>query len=286
MRGHQLKSAASQIFHIPGLFDLCYWVQRVRYGSNYLRIVNYHSTPPELGKAFESHLKFYARYYSNVTLDDLGRFFNGQWQHTKPGIIISFDDGLRSNFDVAKPLLEQHGFTGWFMVPVNFISDRLQDRSCIITEDVPYAGGRYMMNSAEVKELSVNHVVACHTSQHVRMHASLSPETLKSEIRDAKADLESVLNKKVDCFCWVGGEVESYSPAAARMIHDSGFTYSFMTCSGPILPTSNRLQLHRTHIEVTFGLPLLKFQLSGAMDAFHQRRRALVNTITQIGTEE
>ena len=99
----------SRISYLRGLFP-------------YIQAVTYHDTPNGACNNFRNQLEWYQNNFVNCNLADLrGLLTNGVWNHDKPGLIISFDDGLRSNFDVALPLLEEYGFTGWFMVPSGWL---------------------------------------------------------------------------------------------------------------------------------------------------------------------
>src|SRR5207248_7786988 len=95
---------------------------RVCHGSRYIRVVNYHGTPAAWRDGLSAHLRFYLRHFVPVGPPDLELVLSGKpWPHSRPGLLITFDDGLRNNFEVASPLLEQHGFCGWFMLPAGFI---------------------------------------------------------------------------------------------------------------------------------------------------------------------
>lgn len=85
-----------------------------------LRAVNYHDVPARLAEPFEEQLRFFARHFVPVGPRELGELLADRWPHRKPGLLITFDDGLRSHAEVAAPLLERHGFPGWFFVPAAF----------------------------------------------------------------------------------------------------------------------------------------------------------------------
>src|SRR6266850_1822709 len=151
-----------------------------RYG--YVRVVNYHGTPPEHSALLEEQVRFYAKHFCPVTLSDLDRFFlDGAWTAPKPGLVISFDDGFRSNYDVAAPILDRYGFTGWFFVPVGFIDAPIEHqqnfaRAHAIDFDQCSSDGRLAMSWDEVRELATRHVVGSHTRTHRRMEYSVPPE--------------------------------------------------------------------------------------------------------------
>lgn len=258
------------------ILDLILWFQRKLFGRCYIRVINYHDTPKKFEYNFEQQLIFYKRNFYPVDLNDLEDLISGKWEKEKPGLIISLDDGLKSNYTVAAPLLEKYGFAGWFFIPVGLIGAG----RC---KDFHYTGGKdcSYMSWNEIAELNKNHIIGCHTLTHCRLFSSLSKEKLKQEIINSKEILENKLNSKNDIFCWVGGEEETYTAKAAKYIREAGYRYSFMSNNKIILPGINRFQLQRTNIEADWPLSLVKFYLSGIMDIIYMGKRNRVNRITE-----
>lgn len=270
-----------------GLNQLGYLAQRT-FGGPMIRAVNYHGVGRGDLPMFEAHLRYYAGRYDNVTLEQLAAFHAGTWRPRRPGMIISFDDGLRTDYDVVAPALERAGFTGWFFVPVDMIElppekQYATARASRITPVEEEPDGRVFMSPAEVRDLAHRHVVGCHTASHVRLSAQLGPERLHAEIVEARARLEAHAGTAIPVFCWVGGEEGAYSRTAATVIRDAGFSYSFMTNSYPIRPGDNPLQLDRTNIEAHYTVPLVGLFLSGVMDVWCTARRRRARRLTDVG---
>jgi peptidoglycan/xylan/chitin deacetylase (PgdA/CDA1 family) len=241
----------------------------------YARALNYHDVPCELAPAFEAQLQLYARHFVSMNYDDLLSLQAGDWPYDKPGLLLSFDDGLRSHAEVVAPLLEKYEMTGWFMVPVGVL-------------DEPPAGGGAPAHSVREPTLSWRsllrlrdrHVIGCHTFSHRRLRADLTPADLAREIGGAKQALESGLRCSIQVFAWVGGEEETYSSAAAEAIRQAGFHVSLMTNSAPIRPGCNLLQIQRTNIEASDPPALVNLSLSGFFDAWFAAKRRRVNRLT------
>lgn len=265
----------SKMMNTFGLVNLSLYFQQLKYNNKYIRAINYHDTPKKFEYNFEQQIIFYKRNFCPVDLNDLEDLISGKWEKEKPGLIISFDDGLKSNYTVAAPLLEKYGFTGWFFMPVGLIgTGKCKDFYHTGNENCSY------MSWDEITKLNKNHIIGCHTLTHCRLFSSLSEEKLKQEIINSKEILESKLNSKNDIFCWVGGEEETYTAKAAKYIREAGYRYSFMTNNKLIFPGENRFQLQRTNIEVDWPLSLVKFYLSGIMDIIYIVKRNRVNKIT------
>lgn len=65
---------------------------------------------------FEQHVAFLTRRYEIVDLDTALARVRGEARAAKPGVVITFDDGYRDNFDHGLPILSRHGATGTFYV--------------------------------------------------------------------------------------------------------------------------------------------------------------------------
>jgi peptidoglycan/xylan/chitin deacetylase (PgdA/CDA1 family) len=287
LRSWKARNALGRVTGALGLNQLGYHVQRAL-ARPMIRAVNYHSVAARDEKAFERHLEHYAARYDDVSLEELAAFLRGEWQPRRPGIIISSDDGLRTDHDVMAPALERFGFTGWFFVPSDLIvlpaGEQVGAATAARVTPLEVSGeGRVFMSPAEVRDLAQRHVIGCHTASHVRLSSALDPQRLHAEIVESRRKLEAHTGTAIDVFCWVGGEDGSYSRSAATVIRDAGYGFSFMTASAPIRPWTNPLQLHRTNMEVHYSVALVGLFLSGLMDMRYAARRRRRNALTAVG---
>ena len=250
------------------------------------RALNYHDVPPKLSGTFEAQLRFFTRHFVSVGPAELEALHAGSWPHPKPGLLLSFDDGLRSHADVVAPLLEKYGFRGWFNVPVGFV-DALpaQQREFALRQRIDFdpsdqQGERIALSWQDLRRLDGPHEICCHTLSHRRLGPHLSPGELELEIVQAKRRLEEGLGHEVQGFAWVGGEEWAYSPEAAATIRAAGFRFSFMTNNALIRPGSDLLQIQRTNVEADFTPTFVRFCLSGFYDLRYLPKRRRVNRRT------
>lgn len=64
-------------------------------------------------QTFESHLKFYKKYFNILTLDD---YYDGKFSKDQFNICLTFDDGFANNYKYVLPLLEQYQIPASFFV--------------------------------------------------------------------------------------------------------------------------------------------------------------------------
>jgi peptidoglycan/xylan/chitin deacetylase (PgdA/CDA1 family) len=276
MNANAAKRKLASVFDAIGINGAAFAVQKGLL-SPFVRVVNYHDIQSQYIENFEAHLGFYSERYVNVNeaaLRDLLK--DGKWPHDKPGIIISFDDGMRSHFEVAAPLLEKYGFTGWFFVPAGWIAERIASNR----EAADQVGDQKTLTTEQVRHLDSSHVVGCHTETHCRLASDLPEEKVRFETLGAKRSLEDILGRTVDIFCWVGGEEYTYSKTASDLIRQA-YSLGFMTNTAVVRRGTDPMQIQRTNIEAENPLSLVRFQLTGFLDLIYLPKRRRVNRLTR-----
>jgi peptidoglycan/xylan/chitin deacetylase (PgdA/CDA1 family) len=280
-----LKRGAAAVMDHVGIHSLSFAMQRWTL-SPFIRVVYYHDVPPALAERFESQLVFLKRHFVPASKTDLDLLLRqGVWTHDRPGLIVTFDDGLRSHCEVVAPILDKLGFQGWFFVPVDLVTlppaeqPAAASRHGVLHDCDTTRDPRVFMSETQLAALSERHIVGCHTATHVRLSGELSDSQLHLELVSAKQRLEAILGRGVDAFSWVGGEERAYSEAAAKVVA-ALFDYAFTTNTYIARPGTSRLNIDRTHIEASFVPSLVRLQLSGMMDLYYRpKRRRLVSRL-------
>lgn len=262
--GFYIKKIIAYIFNLCGISNLLLFLEHKRYGNKYIRIINYHDTKQDSVANLKKQLLWFKDHYRNVTFREFERFLShGVLEGEKPGIMLTFDDGLSGNYEHAKAILNELNMTGYFMVSSDLI------------------GKKGYMNVEQIKELiSEGHIIGCHTSTHHRMDIKDDCSTLEYEIVSAKNKLEDVFGVPISIFCWCGGEENTYTLDAQIMIEKAGYEYGFMTNSKPMTKETDRFHIQRTNVEDDWPIALVKFQVSGILDCKFARKRRRVNSIT------
>jgi peptidoglycan/xylan/chitin deacetylase (PgdA/CDA1 family) len=254
-------------------------------GTDTVIAVNYHGTPLELASTLRTHLAFYREYFECLNEDQVLHFTRGSLRMDRPGIVISFDDGLRDNATVAAPILDEFGMQGWFMVPGGFLGQGEPDqyfRRCIRSQpnaEHPAGIPAAAMTWNDLRALIARgHVVGCHTWSHCALGPDASTELIDEEVIHARQRMEDLLNARVRTFAWVRGRVGDYSPRAHQAIQRT-YEISFMSMGQALRPGSNPLAFHRFNIEASYPLPVLRYQISRLNELAFAKRRHAVETI-------
>lgn len=282
-----LKQWLAQGGRLTGLSRLGLELQK-RTRMPFIRALNYHDVPASESGTFDAQLAFYARHFEPVGLADLLALAAGDWPHRRPGLILSFDDGLASHAQVVAPLLEKHGFVGWFMVPTGFVDTppagqrAFAETHAIHVRQPAGPDGRVAMSWDELRALVARrHVIGCHTLDHVRFHADHSQAEFERESVVAKCRLEEQLGEPVEVFAWVGGEEGSYSTKGAAAIRRAGFRVALMTNNHVFRAGDDLLQVQRTNIETHYDPALTALHLSGLYDLLYGPKRRRVEALTR-----
>ncbi len=246
-----------------------------------------------MASSLRRQLEYIGRRFRPIAEKDLGEFLGSKKtgetsellanRGDKPGIVISFDDGLADHYKIAAPLLEEFGFRGWFFIPaalprmpIREQGDFCEAHGLHLPKD---SGDRIAMNCEELIDLDRRgHVVGCHTMNHKRFSGSVDPNLIRQEIDFAQTELGSILGRAPRSFAWVGGEPDTYNPAVQKALEEEGFFFAFTTMSMKIFPDSNPLMLHRTVLDADMPFPLFLAKIKGLSDLSHTLRRKAVET--------
>ncbi len=279
------KRLAADLLGNSAVFSASHGLVKFLY-SPFVRAVGYHDTPSRFADNLRRQMRWFARHFVNCGPADLDRFLAGHgWPHDKPGLICSFDDGLRSNYQVAAPILEEFGLTGWFMVPasvpdIHVEEQRAFSRHALIPFLDERPAGRVFMDWQEVYSLrDRGHVVAVHSLKHKRLGPYRTSDELMEEIKHSRDVFREKLGALPDTFAWVGGEAHSFSKEAFDLMCEAGYRRVFSTNCFPITGRETSMCLERNHVDAAFTLNEVRLSIGGAYDLAYLRKRRRVRKL-------
>jgi peptidoglycan/xylan/chitin deacetylase (PgdA/CDA1 family) len=198
-----------------------------------IRAVNFHSTSRAKAGQYDHELAQYSRFFSSVKQDEIDQYLvTGQWNKPKPGLIVSVYEGYRNGYDVLLPLLERHGFIGWFFVITGFIDAPVKDQlQFALGHDIDmltreYPDGRYALTWDQLRELDKKHVIASHSRSHTQL--SLLPSaTREEEIIGAQQEFKKQLGHPVRAFASLTGPAYGENKLTDRLVAAAGYDFVF-----------------------------------------------------------
>lgn len=172
---------------------------------------------------FEEQLKYLADHqYHPVSLNEIYGSLNGEGRLPEKPVVLTFDDGYRSFYDNAYPLLVKY-----HMKAVEFVITNVQQLPAYFTWEQAQT-----MNASGLIEFGA------HTRNHPAL-TTVSQNDLVSEIKGSKNDLESHLKKTITWFAYPYGD---YNTRVVNAVRDAGYIGAVTTNFGSV-ETMNTLYL-------------------------------------------
>ena len=186
-----------------------------------------------------------AQGYHAVTLRRVYDFWNGKRVLPSKPIVLSFDDGYRSDFTVALPTLRAQKWPGGLNLEVANLT--------------PVWGTRPGM----VKKLiAAGWEVDSHTLTHPDL-TTLDPARLKQEVAGSRAEIRKRFGVPVDFFCYPSGRVDDAVIAAVKA---AGYLGATTTNEGLAAP-KDMFTLNRVRVDGSDGVGGLEHKLAVASAA-------------------
>lgn len=158
-------------------------------------------------------------------------------QGTNPGILLTFDDGLASNYHHALPLLEKYDIPAIFFVTVQHVRDPKDwlsfNRQMALTHwesesAVPEDLQREFFDGLSEQELraAASHpliTIGGHTLTHPHL-PDCHDAQLEAELVESKRALEEIIDQPVDLFAYPYGD---YDRRVAEVAQTAGYEAAF-----------------------------------------------------------
>jgi peptidoglycan/xylan/chitin deacetylase (PgdA/CDA1 family) len=158
-------------------------------------------------RAFEEQMKFLKdRGYRVIRLDQLLDFMDFKTQIPKKSVVITIDDGWRSVYDIAYPILKQYGYPATLFTYTDLI-----------------VGGSKTLNWDMIREMSRHGIdIQCHSKTHRDLTKTINHESfqeyfeaMKKELIDSAVIIANHTDKKPTYFAYPYGETDSFIIALA-----------------------------------------------------------------------
>jgi peptidoglycan/xylan/chitin deacetylase (PgdA/CDA1 family) len=124
--------------------------------------------------AFEAQMAFLEKNgYRVIPLDGLFEFLKGKRPLPRKSVVITFDDGWRSMYDIAYPILKRYGYPATLFV----FTDLIHPSSATL-------------DWGKIREMSRNGIdVQCHSRTHRSLGKIENGETIQAYVESVRAEL-------------------------------------------------------------------------------------------------
>jgi len=143
--------------------------------------------------------RLHERGYRTISLPEAVEFLHQRLPFPERSLVLTFDDGYQTIYDVALPTLQRYGMSATVFITVG------KKRTARASGQLPPLGQHSMLSWEMIREMRRHAIIfGAHTLTHPDL-TRLPFEQAKSEIVDSKAMLEDVLSAPVTCFAYPYG---------------------------------------------------------------------------------
>ena len=159
-------------------------------------------------------------------------------------VLITFDDGYRSNLQIALPILKKFLYPAIVFVPTSFVGNYNA-----FDADIFYEPREEICTWEELKELEQNNIsIESHGLNH-RHFSKMSISEQTDEISKSKEIIELNLKKKVNLFSFPYGDNGGDPFIMQSILQDAKYKAAFLYGGGPVeFPIKDKFQLARVAV--------------------------------------
>ncbi len=237
-----------------------------------LRVLVYHHIEKKNFIKFYNHLKYLKKEWNFVTPSQFENHLSGKKKLKGKNLLLTFDDGFKSNFDVEKEVLKKLNIKCIFFVPTEFIKiNSLKKSKNFLSNNILDI---HSEKTKELKNMSVEniklllkkgHVIGSHTRTHLNLGKIKNLSILKKEVLGSSNDLKKLLKVNINHFAFTYGNYESMSQKSLKMSF-SKYRFVYSCLRGNNYHTKRGTIIRRDTIYLNRSIDLAKIFLSGLVD--------------------
>ena len=195
-------------------------------------------------------------------------------------VLLSFDDGFRSNFFVAKEILKPLNVRAVFFITSNFIG--LRGEEAFRFAQQYFYPSRVIENNHEYDAMDLEeicwlqeqgHVIGAHTYDHPKL-SQLSKNDQRRQIVDSANELEDMICRPVRSFAYPFGSVTAVDENSVMIAKDR-FDNAYSNIRGMVNESVNKHFIFRQNLVPGMPIWLVKAAIEGRLDWRHHGARKL-----------
>ena len=264
-----------KFFFINLLYKLFFFLDLKK--NFYLRVLMLHDIKRNNFKNLESNLKNLKKNYNFINPQQLKRdcFISG-----KKNLLLTFDDGFKSNFNFAKNVLKKLKIKAVFFVVSDLISSNNDNKKKIIQNLHPEKKilkiSKYsIMSWNDLRNLEkMGHVIGSHTKSHLKLSKIKSMDILKKEIISPIRIFKKNKIQKPNFFAYSFGDFYSFNKKCFIIAKDK-YDFIFSGIRGDNVKF-NKI-LFRDNIEDNYTIEMINFFIHGYSDFLYKKYRQIIS---------
>jgi len=251
------------------------------YQRSNIRVLIYHDvkTKGQI-KLFKKQILSLSKEYEFISPNDLQKKININIK-SKNKILLTFDDGFKSNRKLAEEVLSVFNIKALFFVVSDFVGAQKQSEKykTIINNIYPDGPSENElsdpMDHEDIKFLISNgHKIGCHTLSHQMLSKVSSLKELNNEIISSKDKLEKDFGIEIKHFAFPFGTFNSINQKAIKIL-DKNYDFIHSGLRGNNKKTTKLI--YRDAVNPEMSITRLKAFLIGNADLLYKRNFKKLN---------
>lgn len=249
--------------------------------SGYVRVLMYHDIPEKKRTLFKRQILYLASRYQFLTPLQFQEFVQGNYRISGINLLLTFDDGFKSNRVVAEEVLRPLGIKGIFFVLTEFVDlkDVNKQQKFIVQQifdgDTAHPEISSSMEPLTWKDLEYllaeGHVIGSHTRNHKRFPLIYSQKELYDEIVESGNILEKKLGISISYFAYPFGDIDSINDRAMNLLKER-YKYCFSGVRGVNYYPISRYAILRDSISIDDPPKYVRLIIEGGLDIIYRRK--------------
>ncbi len=240
---------------------------------NVIRILVYHHVEKRDFKKLNNQLKNLKKNWKFITPKQFENHLNKKKILKGRNLLVTFDDGFKSNFFVEKEILNKLGIKAIFFVPSDFIKLNSYKKSQKfinnnILDHIKPKDFKKLKNMT-VHDLKIllkkGHEIGCHTKTHANLGQINDITKLKKEIIKSAKILKNLLKKNVKHFAFSYGNYKSMNEKSLKIAFQK-YDHIYSCLRGNNFYNYGNTLIKRDTVYLDSSDDLLKIFLSGFVD--------------------
>ncbi len=186
-------------------------------------------------KTFKKHMDLlYENGYYTVGLDELESFVKGELKLPKRSVLITFDDGYKSNYEYAYPILKEYGFRAAIFLISGWNTDEIVSFDA---DELQHLSWNEIENSRDVFEYA-SHTHDLHKLDENEQGYLVTrpPDEVRQDLKTSMQLLDTVY------FAYPYGH---YNEETLEILKELGYRMAFTIEPGRVKPGDSLLELNR-----------------------------------------
>ncbi len=255
-----------------------------------VRILLYHDIGIENMNQFESQISYLISRYNFMTPLEFESVIDGKTSLSGINLVLTFDDGFKSNIEAAKHVLKKYNIKGFFFIPYNFMGLTDTYSQKIFVQNKICDNKTYLYKTVlnivpllwdDIKILiDMGHTIGCHSANHTRLSSIKDNSDLYQEIIESANLIERKIGLNIDHFAYPFGDINSINSRAMEFIR-TRYKFCFSGIRGFNYTSTSSYAIKRDSMPLDAPLDYIHLIIEGGLDIMYRKKVDMLQSITK-----